>query len=498
MVIYLIAVIVPLISTAARAEDKTGWATSFGIGGSMIRDTDGDDTFRANEFAYNWGPEYRYSERWALGVDFFGIGSGTDDFNGGRNHHRCRRIRAPRPIHHAAVRRCRDVRPAGLRRVFRGSRPPAVTPRARAPSRSVSASTSVGASTGRFVSTAGICRARATNPVRSSPPASTTASDYGAAGVFRNLDQQIKFGLQLLIARGPDHMYKDSFGSFLQRRSLRMGADVVYRNRRHSRGADLALAVHAPFRARVADDQGRARANLEGTDRPGVLRRLESAARVGRRGVRARDHTRGRDAEPGSQPLRPHAQSGARRSQAADQSGRRRTRRAGLRSHLAARSRRGRNEGDTAGGIPGHRRPVSRRRLDCGSPSPRAHPAARPDRVGHRRCVGRRSETKPPASGNRELATILKMNRWADRRSSFFAGSTVQWKLFLRSLPCKRHWSSRCSGKSRRSKKQLATTDPPPSFRRWVRELNSGRVSTRTRRLSRWAKLQSARLSARN
>ncbi len=82
MVIYLIAVIVPLISTAARAEDKTGWATSFGIGGSMIRDTDGDDTFRANEFAYNWGPEYRYSERWALGVDFFGIGSGTDDFNG--------------------------------------------------------------------------------------------------------------------------------------------------------------------------------------------------------------------------------------------------------------------------------------------------------------------------------------------------------------------------------------------------------------------------------
>lgn len=82
LAIYVIAVIVPLISTVVRADDDTGWAVSFGIGSASIRDKDGDDTFRANEFVYNWGPEYRYSQRWALGVDFFGIGSGTDDFNG--------------------------------------------------------------------------------------------------------------------------------------------------------------------------------------------------------------------------------------------------------------------------------------------------------------------------------------------------------------------------------------------------------------------------------
>ncbi len=80
--IYFLAFVVPMLSTAARAEDKTGWAMSFGIGSGTIRDTDGNDTFRGNEFAYNWGPEYRYSERWALGIDFFGIGSATDDFNG--------------------------------------------------------------------------------------------------------------------------------------------------------------------------------------------------------------------------------------------------------------------------------------------------------------------------------------------------------------------------------------------------------------------------------
>ncbi len=81
IVIYLLAIITPLLTSTVYAEDKTGWAISFGIGGSTISDRDVNDTFRANDFAYNWGPEYRFSERWALGIDFFSLGGGTDTFN---------------------------------------------------------------------------------------------------------------------------------------------------------------------------------------------------------------------------------------------------------------------------------------------------------------------------------------------------------------------------------------------------------------------------------
>jgi len=81
LVLYFLAIVVPFLSSASQAEDKTGWAISFGIGGSMIKDRDGNDTFEASDFAYNWGPEYRFSERWALGLDFFSLGGGTDTFN---------------------------------------------------------------------------------------------------------------------------------------------------------------------------------------------------------------------------------------------------------------------------------------------------------------------------------------------------------------------------------------------------------------------------------
>lgn len=82
LVIWFLAVVVPLCSTVARAEDKTGWALSFGVGGSVIHDRDGNETFRASDLAYNWGPEYRFSKRFALGIDFFSLGSGSDTING--------------------------------------------------------------------------------------------------------------------------------------------------------------------------------------------------------------------------------------------------------------------------------------------------------------------------------------------------------------------------------------------------------------------------------
>lgn len=73
--------ILTLVGTPSHADDKKGWAMSAGIGASLIKDTDGNDTFEDNGFGYTIGAEYRFSQQWALGVDFFSLGSGTDTFN---------------------------------------------------------------------------------------------------------------------------------------------------------------------------------------------------------------------------------------------------------------------------------------------------------------------------------------------------------------------------------------------------------------------------------
>lgn len=81
VVAVLCVFMLPLLATASYADDKAGWAMSAGIGPSLIKDTDGSETFEDNGFGYTLGAEYRFSQRWAFGLDFFSLGSGTDDFN---------------------------------------------------------------------------------------------------------------------------------------------------------------------------------------------------------------------------------------------------------------------------------------------------------------------------------------------------------------------------------------------------------------------------------
>lgn len=54
---------------------------SAGIGASYIKDEDGSETFEGSDFGYTWGVEYRYSTRWAFGVDLYSLGSASDTFN---------------------------------------------------------------------------------------------------------------------------------------------------------------------------------------------------------------------------------------------------------------------------------------------------------------------------------------------------------------------------------------------------------------------------------
>lgn len=75
------AILLPLMISAAFADEKAGWNMSAGIGGSLIRDRDGDDVFEGNGFGFTWGAEYRFGPRWAFGVDLFSLGGATETFN---------------------------------------------------------------------------------------------------------------------------------------------------------------------------------------------------------------------------------------------------------------------------------------------------------------------------------------------------------------------------------------------------------------------------------
>lgn len=77
----LFGILLLLLAMASFADEKTGWAMSAGIGISFIKDRDGDETFEGNGFGYTWGAEYRFSKRWAFGIDFYSLGSADDTFN---------------------------------------------------------------------------------------------------------------------------------------------------------------------------------------------------------------------------------------------------------------------------------------------------------------------------------------------------------------------------------------------------------------------------------
>lgn len=84
-----VAVVVALVfpaslahAQAADAQERTGFAVHGGIGGSLLKDRDGSETFEGNGFGYDFGIEYRFVPRFALGVDLFSLGSASDTFGG--------------------------------------------------------------------------------------------------------------------------------------------------------------------------------------------------------------------------------------------------------------------------------------------------------------------------------------------------------------------------------------------------------------------------------
>lgn len=79
-----VAIVVLLSScffTAARAQDKAGFALSGGIGISQIKDRDGTEEFDGNAFGLILGAEYRFNDYFALGLNGFGLGTAEDEFN---------------------------------------------------------------------------------------------------------------------------------------------------------------------------------------------------------------------------------------------------------------------------------------------------------------------------------------------------------------------------------------------------------------------------------
>jgi len=65
----------------ASAQSRTGFAAHAGLGASVIRDEDGDETFRGDDFGYLIGVEYRFTRSFALGVDIFDLGRADDTIN---------------------------------------------------------------------------------------------------------------------------------------------------------------------------------------------------------------------------------------------------------------------------------------------------------------------------------------------------------------------------------------------------------------------------------
>lgn len=77
-----VAMALVLLAPVGYAQERTGFAVNGGIGGSLLKDRDGPETFEGNGFAYDLGLEYRFVPRFALGIDLFSLGSASDTFGG--------------------------------------------------------------------------------------------------------------------------------------------------------------------------------------------------------------------------------------------------------------------------------------------------------------------------------------------------------------------------------------------------------------------------------
>jgi hypothetical protein len=74
--------VVGALATPATAQEKTGWGISGGVGASLIKDKDGNETFNGNSFGYSLEVEYRFTPYFALAVGPFSLGSADDFFDG--------------------------------------------------------------------------------------------------------------------------------------------------------------------------------------------------------------------------------------------------------------------------------------------------------------------------------------------------------------------------------------------------------------------------------
>ncbi|MDJ0910188.1 MAG: porin family protein [Woeseiaceae bacterium] len=71
------------VATAqAQEADRSGWAINAGIGGAIVRDEDGSETFRGSSFAYNTGIEYRMRNSLAIGFSYYDFGTANDTVGG--------------------------------------------------------------------------------------------------------------------------------------------------------------------------------------------------------------------------------------------------------------------------------------------------------------------------------------------------------------------------------------------------------------------------------
>ena len=81
--VFVPLALILFVSTAqAQEDDRAGWAINTGIGGAIVRDEDGSETFRGNSFAYNVGIEYRTRSNIAVGFSYFDLGTASDTIGG--------------------------------------------------------------------------------------------------------------------------------------------------------------------------------------------------------------------------------------------------------------------------------------------------------------------------------------------------------------------------------------------------------------------------------
>ena len=77
-----LVVLLLLAGQPVQAGERTGWGLSAGVGGSRIRDTDGDETFSGNDLALIGEIEYRFTPNFALGFGGFSLGRAEDTVAG--------------------------------------------------------------------------------------------------------------------------------------------------------------------------------------------------------------------------------------------------------------------------------------------------------------------------------------------------------------------------------------------------------------------------------